>query len=66
MWKWKPLTSLLQRRLVERHHVGERHPPEIVEPDDHVAEHRREIAPLVVIAARPMVATLRSGATYVS
>ena len=43
---------LLQRRLVKRHHVGERHPPQVVEPDDHVAEHRREIPSLLVVQCR--------------
>ena len=49
MWKWKPRASLRHRRLVQRHHVRERHPPQVVEADHDVAEHRREIAPLVVV-----------------
>ena len=38
-----------QGRLVKRHYVGERHSPQVIETDDHIAKHCREIPPLLVI-----------------
>src|SRR5258708_4363442 len=37
----------VRRRLVEDHHVGEPHPPEVVQPDQRLAEHGGEIGELV-------------------
>ena len=65
MWKWKPDVSPFDRRLVQRHHVRKRHPPQIVEPDHHVAQHLGQIAALSS-SRSAMVGTLRFGATYVS
>ena len=44
-----PAVVLVHRRLVQRHHVGERHPPEIVEANHDIAQHRCQIATLTVI-----------------
>src|SRR3954469_17395635 len=49
--KMEPSNVLLQGRLVERHDVRERHPPEIVEANDDIAEHSREIPSLLIAQA---------------
>src|SRR3954447_13971057 len=49
--KMEPSNVLLHGRLVERHDVRERLPPEIVEANDDVAEHSREIPSLLIAQA---------------
>src|SRR4051812_34494540 len=49
--KMEPSNVLPQGCLVEGHDVRKRHPPEIVEANDDIAEHRREIPPLLIAQA---------------
>ena len=46
------------RRLVQRHHVGKRHLPQVVEAHEHVLEHGGQVAPLA-----PWTAPRGSGAS---
>ena len=47
--KWKGrVVFAVTRSLVNRHHVGHRHPPEVVVADRHIPDEPRQLPPLVV------------------